>query len=59
MNVEFIASVSAIAADPPKSRELYVDALGLPLEAAEGGDSFDRERIGGSKHFGCDQSRAP
>jgi catechol 2,3-dioxygenase-like lactoylglutathione lyase family enzyme len=52
MNVLFIASVSVVAADPPKSRELYVDALGLPLEAGEGDDYFHSERIGGSKHFG-------
>jgi len=52
VNVQFIASVSVIAADPPMSRELYVDALGLPLEAAEGDDYFHSERIGGSKHFG-------
>jgi catechol 2,3-dioxygenase-like lactoylglutathione lyase family enzyme len=52
MHVLFIASVAVIAADPPKSRELYVDALGLPLEAGEGGDYFHSEQIGGSKHFG-------
>jgi catechol 2,3-dioxygenase-like lactoylglutathione lyase family enzyme len=52
MNVLFIASVSVVAADPAKSRELYVDALGLPLEAGEGDDYFHSERIGGSKHFG-------
>ena len=52
MNIEFIASVAVIAADPPQSRELYVDALGLPLEASEGSDYFHSEKIGGSKHFG-------
>lgn len=52
MKIEFIASVSVIAADPPTSRELFVDALGLPLEASEGDDYFHSERIGGSKHFG-------
>ncbi len=52
MKIEFIASVSVIAADPPKSRELFVDALGLPLEANKGDDYFHSERIGGSKHFG-------
>jgi catechol 2,3-dioxygenase-like lactoylglutathione lyase family enzyme len=52
MDIQFIAGVSVIAADPPKSRELYVDALGLPLEAGEGSDYFHSERIGGSKHFG-------
>jgi catechol 2,3-dioxygenase-like lactoylglutathione lyase family enzyme len=52
MNVLFVASVAVVAADPPKSRELFVDALGLPLEAGEGDDYFHSERIGGSKHFG-------
>jgi catechol 2,3-dioxygenase-like lactoylglutathione lyase family enzyme len=52
VNVQFIASVSVIAADPPKSRELFVGALGLPLEASEGEDYFHSERIPGSKHFG-------
>lgn len=52
MNVQSIASMSVIAPDPPKSRELYVDALGLPLEASEGDDYFHSERIDGSKHFG-------
>ena len=52
MKIEFIASLGVIAADPPKSRELYVDALGLPLEASEGDDYFHSERVGGSKHFG-------
>jgi catechol 2,3-dioxygenase-like lactoylglutathione lyase family enzyme len=52
VNVQSIASVSIIAPDPAKSRELYVDALGLPLEAEEGDDYFHSERIDGSKHFG-------
>ena len=52
MNVQFITSVSVVAPDPPKSRELFVDALGLPLQASEGSDYFHSERIGGSKHFG-------
>ena len=52
MKVEFIASVSVITPDPPTSRELFVDALGLPLEGGEGDDYFHSERIGGSKHFG-------
>jgi len=52
VNVEWIASVAVIAADPAKSRELYVEALGLPLEADAGGEYFHSERIGGSKHFG-------
>jgi catechol 2,3-dioxygenase-like lactoylglutathione lyase family enzyme len=52
VDIKFIASVGVIAADPRKSRELYVDALGLPLEASEGDDYFHSERIDGSKHFG-------
>jgi len=52
MKIEFITSVAVIAADPPESRKLYVDALGLPLEAAEGDDYFHSEDIDGSKHFG-------
>lgn len=52
MDVQFIASVSVITDDPPRSRELYVDALGLPLEASQGDDYIHSERIDGSKHFG-------
>ena len=51
MDIEFIASVGVIAADPPESRRLYVDALGLPLQAEEGSDYFHSEEIGGAKHF--------
>lgn len=51
MNVECIASVAVVAADPVKSRELYLDALGLPLQADAGGEYFHSEQIGGSKHF--------
>lgn len=52
MNVQFIASIAVIAPDPAESRKLYIDALGLPLEAGEGDDYFHSEHIGGSKHFG-------
>jgi catechol 2,3-dioxygenase-like lactoylglutathione lyase family enzyme len=51
MNIEFIATVSVIAADPTESRELYVDALGLPLQAEQGSEYFHSEEIGGAKHF--------
>jgi hypothetical protein len=51
MNVQFIASIAVIAADPAESRKLYVGSLGLPLEASEGSDYFHSEHIGGSKHF--------
>lgn len=52
MKIEFIASVSVITPDPPASRELFVDALRLPLEGSADDDYFHSERIGGSKHFG-------
>jgi catechol 2,3-dioxygenase-like lactoylglutathione lyase family enzyme len=52
VNVQFIASIAVIAPDPAQSRKLYVDTLGLPLEAGEGDDYFHSEHIGGSKHFG-------
>jgi catechol 2,3-dioxygenase-like lactoylglutathione lyase family enzyme len=52
MEIEFIASIAVIAPDPPKSRELFVDALGLTLEAGAGSDYFHSERIEGAKHFG-------
>lgn len=51
MNIEFIATVTVIAADPAESRKLYVDALGLPLGAEQGGEYFHSEKIGGAKHF--------
>jgi hypothetical protein len=36
MDVLFITSVAVVAADPPQSRKLFMDALGLPLaEAAQ------------------------
>jgi len=51
MDIEFIATVSVIAADPAESRRLYVDALGLPLRAESGSQYFHSEKIGGAKHF--------
>src|SRR3954447_12313087 len=52
MDVLFITSVSVVADDAPKSRELYVGALGLPLQRHEGDEYYSSEKIGGSKHFG-------
>jgi catechol 2,3-dioxygenase-like lactoylglutathione lyase family enzyme len=50
MDILFIASFAVITPDPPTSRELYVDALGLPLDDSDG--YLHSEKIGGSKHFG-------
>ena len=52
MHIEFIASVAIITRDPEAGRKLFVDTLGLPLEAAAGDDYLHSEQIGGSKHFG-------
>jgi hypothetical protein len=51
MNVLFIASVAVVATDPPQSRKLFIDALGLPLEG-EGDGYYSSGSIPGSKHFG-------
>jgi catechol 2,3-dioxygenase-like lactoylglutathione lyase family enzyme len=51
MNVLFIASVAVVVADPPQSRKLFIDALGLPLEG-EGDGYYSSENVSGSKHFG-------
>jgi catechol 2,3-dioxygenase-like lactoylglutathione lyase family enzyme len=53
VRIEFITSIAVIAADPPQSRKLYVDALGLPLKPAVSDDEyFHSEEIEGCKHFG-------
>jgi catechol 2,3-dioxygenase-like lactoylglutathione lyase family enzyme len=52
MNVRFVSSVAVIAPDPPQSSRLFVDALGLPLQADEGDDYLHSENIEGVKHLG-------
>jgi catechol 2,3-dioxygenase-like lactoylglutathione lyase family enzyme len=51
MKIEFLSTVAVIAADPPASRRLYVDALGLPLESHSDGYAHS-EQIAGCKSFG-------
>jgi catechol 2,3-dioxygenase-like lactoylglutathione lyase family enzyme len=51
MDVLFIASVAVVTADPPRSRKLFMDALGLLLEG-EGDGYYSSGAIAGSKHFG-------
>jgi catechol 2,3-dioxygenase-like lactoylglutathione lyase family enzyme len=51
MNIEFLSTLAVIAPDPPASRRLYVDALGLPLESGDG-EYHHSEQISGCKHFG-------
>ena len=52
MDIEFVSTVAVIAPDPPVSRKLYVDALGLPLESAGDGEYLHSEQIAGCKSFG-------
>jgi catechol 2,3-dioxygenase-like lactoylglutathione lyase family enzyme len=52
MNILFVSSVSPIAADPPESRKLYVDALGLPLDGDDPDGYWHSEKVDGVKHFG-------
>jgi catechol 2,3-dioxygenase-like lactoylglutathione lyase family enzyme len=49
MDILFISSFAVVTPDPPRSRKLYLDAFGLPLE---GDDYLHSEKIGGSNHFG-------
>ncbi len=51
MDVLFVASVAVVVADPPRSRRLYLDALGLPLEG-EGDGYYSSGDVAGTKHFG-------
>jgi catechol 2,3-dioxygenase-like lactoylglutathione lyase family enzyme len=52
MKIEFLSTLAVIAPDPPDSRKLYVDALGLPLESPSGGEYHWSDKIPGCKHFG-------
>jgi catechol 2,3-dioxygenase-like lactoylglutathione lyase family enzyme len=51
MNIEFLSTLAVIAPDPPQSRKLYVDTLGLPLDG-DAGDYQHSEQIDGCKSFG-------
>ena len=51
MDILFITGIAVITPDPERSRALYVDGFGLPLEG-EPGDYLYTERVGGAKHFG-------
>jgi catechol 2,3-dioxygenase-like lactoylglutathione lyase family enzyme len=52
VRIEFLSSVAVIAADPPESRRLYVETLGLPLESGADAEYFHSESVPGAKHFG-------
>jgi len=51
VKIEFLSTMAVIAPDPAASRELYVSALGLPLEG-RGEGYYHSEQIAGCKSFG-------
>jgi catechol 2,3-dioxygenase-like lactoylglutathione lyase family enzyme len=51
MNVQFLSTLAVITRDPPRSRQLYVDVLGLPLEG-KAHEYQHSERVRGCKSFG-------
>jgi catechol 2,3-dioxygenase-like lactoylglutathione lyase family enzyme len=57
VDIQFIAGIAVISPDPAAGKELYIDALGLPL-ASEDGDYFHSEDVPGSRHFGLWPLRA-
>jgi catechol 2,3-dioxygenase-like lactoylglutathione lyase family enzyme len=52
VNIEFLSTVAVIAPDPPASRKLYVDALGLPLKSGGDDEYHHSEQVAGCKSFG-------
>lgn len=52
MKIEFVSSVAVITSEPPRSRQLYVDTLGLPLTGETSDGYLHSEQVPGTKHFG-------
>ncbi len=52
MNLQFMSTFAVITPDVAASRQLYVDALGLPLTTNEGGEYLHSENVAGVKSFG-------
>jgi catechol 2,3-dioxygenase-like lactoylglutathione lyase family enzyme len=52
VRVQFVSTIALISPNPEKSRELFVDALGLPLEATDGDGYAHSEQVEGVKHLG-------
>jgi hypothetical protein len=57
MAVRFITSITVVTSDPDEDRQLFVDALGLPLTGDD--DYVFSEELNGSKHFAVCPSRRP
>jgi len=48
----FIGAVGVITSSLAEGRALYVDAIGLPLDQADGTNFLHSEKLGGSRYFG-------
>lgn len=46
-----LSTVAVVSSEPPESRRLFIDALGLPLEG-EGDGYYATDRVPGCNHFG-------
>jgi catechol 2,3-dioxygenase-like lactoylglutathione lyase family enzyme len=51
MQIDFISTLAVITPNPELSRELYIEALGLPLKADPGSEYVHSDQVGGAKHF--------
>lgn len=52
LKVLFVAGFGPIVSEPAKSKQFYVDVLGLPLEAMEHDPTYYHgEKLDGVKHF--------
>ena len=52
MRIEFVSGIALITPDPPRSRQLYVETLGLPLAGQTSDGYLHSEQVPGTKHFG-------
>jgi catechol 2,3-dioxygenase-like lactoylglutathione lyase family enzyme len=53
VKVLFVAGFGPIVREPEESKEFYVDALGLPLEAMPHDSTYLHGEMDGVKHFAC------
>jgi catechol 2,3-dioxygenase-like lactoylglutathione lyase family enzyme len=51
MQIDFISTLAVITPNPELSRELYIEALGLPLKADPGSEYVHSDQVEGAKHF--------
>jgi catechol 2,3-dioxygenase-like lactoylglutathione lyase family enzyme len=52
MEIAFLSTIAMITPDPPSSRRLYVETLGLPLSGESDDGYMHSDRVPGTRHFG-------